>query len=416
MNAPFNPRGATRDPFSAFLGDAMSEEAARAVALSLGWPAERIHDGGVRYAIESLAVSASPAVLLVDLSGSADPLDEINALAEVCEPGTMVIACGEVNDVRFYRELIGHGLVDYLLKPFSEDQLRDAVSQAQAMAAGGRAAEAAGDVPHIMAAVIGVRGGAGCSTVAGSLAWTLAERQRSTALLDLDVHFGTGALAFDLEPGRGLTDAIENPGRIDGLFIERALVRVSDRLGVLSAEAAMSQALPADGAAFFQLQDELRASLACAVVDLPRHMLVQHPSLLQDVGLAIVVTELTLAATRDTIRILSWLKANAPGTRIVLVGNKLQSGGLEEVGRKDFESSVEHKLDLAIPFDPKLATQAAKVGKPLAELAKGTKLAPLFATLADLVLGEDAAATKGNASLIDRIADLRALLPGKAKG
>jgi len=41
---------------------------------------------------------------------------------------------------------------------------------------------------------------------------------------DLDVHFGTGALALDLEPGRGLTDAIENPSRIDGLFIERAMI------------------------------------------------------------------------------------------------------------------------------------------------------------------------------------------------
>ena len=75
------------------------------------------------------------------------------------------------------------------------------------------------------------RGGVGASTLVTSLAWTFAsDRKMSTALLDLDVHFGTGALALDLEPGRGLTDAIDNPSRIDGLFIERAMIRANDNL------------------------------------------------------------------------------------------------------------------------------------------------------------------------------------------
>src|SRR3546814_19913906 len=107
--------------------------------------------------------------------------------------------------------------------------------------------------------VIGVRGGVGGSTGASSLAWLLAEKEhRSTGRLDLDVHFGTGAMAFDLEPGRGLTDALENPSRIDGLFIERAMVRATERLAVLSAEAPMHQPLMADGSALFQLQEEMR--------------------------------------------------------------------------------------------------------------------------------------------------------------
>src|SRR4029453_13148399 len=89
--------------------------------------------------------------------------------------------------------------------------------------------EAQTDKPHIMSAVIGVRGGGGAPPASTSLAWLLgAKAQRSTALLDLDIHFGTGALALDLEPGRGLTDAIENPSRIDGLFIERAMVRANE--------------------------------------------------------------------------------------------------------------------------------------------------------------------------------------------
>lgn len=414
MNAPFNhSRAGTRDPFSAFLSDPDAEDVVRATALSFGWPLERIHNGGVHYAVQSLAVSQSPSILFVDLGEASDPLEDINGLAEVCEPGTMVIACGRINDVRFYRDLINSGIHDYLLKPFTQDQLQDCIAQAQAIQAGARAAEAADEAPHQMTAVIGVRGGAGCSTVAVSLAWLMSERQKSTALLDLDVHFGTGALALDLEPGRGLTDAIENPSRIDGLFIERALVRPNDMLGVLSAEAPISQPLTGDGTAFLQLQDELRSAVACSVIDLPRHMLVQHPALLADVATAVVVTELTLAATRDTIRILSWLKANAPATRVLLVANKVPAAGQEEVGRKEFENSVEHKVDAVIPFDAKVASQAAKVGKPIAEAAKGAKIGLAMVELVAQVMGDEGVLKK-NKSLLGRLADMRNKLPGKA--
>ena len=247
-----------------------------------------------------------------------------------------------------------------------------------------------------MAAVIGVRGGVGASTIATSLAWLLGEKaHRSTALLDLDVHFGTGALALDLEPGRGLTDAIENPSRIDGLFIERAMVRANERLSVLSAEAPINQPLVTDGTAFFQLQEEMRNAFESTVLDLPRHMLIQYPHLVHDAHVAVVVAELTLAATRDTIRVLAWLKSNAPQTKVVVVANGVPSGGALEISRKDFEQSIERPVDIVFPYDAKLAAQAAKLGKPLAEVASGKMSAP-FNQLSSVVLShasEEGAAT-----------------------
>ena len=408
MNAPFLARTGTRDPFSAFLSDLDSEDVARAVASDLSWPMERIHNGGVRYAVQSLAVSPSPSILLVDLAESTDPLEDVNALAEVCEPGTMVIACGLINDVRFYRELIASGIHDYLLKPFTDEQLNQTIIEAQAAQLGARAAEVVDDTPHVMTAVIGVRGGVGASSIAVSTAWLLAEgRNRPTSLLDLDVHFGTAALSLDLEPGRGLTDAIENPSRIDGLFLERALVRATERLGVLSAEAPISQALTGDGSAFLQLVDELRAATSFTVLDLPRHMLVQHPSLLHDVANIIVVTELTLAATRDTIRLLSWLKANAPSSRVILIANKMPLPGTEEIARKEFESSIENKLDVVIPYDPKITAQAAKLGKPLAEVAKASKVGLALEQIVGLIAGDEVKAVASNRSLMGRIKDVR---------
>ncbi|GAA0733382.1 AAA family ATPase [Sphingomonas japonica] len=422
MNAPWTPAKATnRDAFVAFVCDETTAEALRPIASEFGWPAEKINKGGLRNAVQTLSVSTSPHVLFVDLSESGDPLNDINALAEVCEPGTVVIAAGQVNDVRLYRDLVASGIQDYLLKPLSPDMLRESFTHAQAMLTAPKHVEAAVERPHCSVAVIGTRGGVGASTIATSLAWLLSDKgKRTTALLDLDVHFGTGALALDLEPGRGLTDAIENPSRIDGLFIERAMVRASDKLAVLSAEAPIHTPLMTDGAAFYQLQEEMRSAFECTVVDLPRGMLVQHPHLVADLQTAVIVSELTLAAARDAIRLLSWFKSNAPNTRVITVANRVPASSTIEIGRKDFEASIERKIDYLVPYDQKLCAQAAKLGKPLAEAGKASKTVAPIGDLASQILSAsddaDAAApgktTKGG-SLFDRLGGFKAKLPGK---
>jgi pilus assembly protein CpaE len=422
MNAPFHASrtAALRDPFSAFVCDDATAEMLRPIAVEHGWAPEKVNKGGLRNAVQTLSVSASPAILFVDLSESGDPLNDINALAEVCEPGTVVIAAGQVNDVRLYRDLVASGLQDYLLKPFTPDQLRDSFANAQLTISGPRVNEAASEKPHVMAAVVGVRGGVGASTLATSLAWLMGDKAgRSTALLDLDIHFGTGALALDLEPGRGLTDAIENPSRIDGLFIERAMVRANEKLCVLSAEAPLNQPLLNDGTAFFQLQEELRNAFESTVLDLPRAMLVQHPHLVQDAHVVIVAVEFTLAATRDAIRILSWLKANAPQARVLVVANRVPSGA-QEISRKDFEQSIERSVDVVIPFDPKAAAQAAKLGQPFAKVATSAKIAGPLTQVVNLTTSTVEGQEQGDKpidapkSLLDKL-NLKGLVAKKPK-
>ena len=395
MNAPWKSGLAgTRDPINAYVCDDLTLDVIRGVCEEMGWSQEKAYKGGLRNAIQSLSVSASPQILLVDLSESGDPISDINSLAEVCEPGTVVIAVGQVNDVRLYRDLLMSGLQDYLLKPLSPDALRDSFANAQTILNAPKHEENSTDRPHISTAIIGTRGGAGASTIASSVAWTFSDKLgHQTGFLDLDVHFGTGALAMDLEPGRGLTDAIDNPSRIDGLFIERAMIKANDKLSILSAEAPMSSPVLTDGSALYQLQEEFRAAFENTVIDMPRSMLIAYPHLMQDVNVSVVVTELTLASARDTIRVLAWLKQNAPHTKILVVANKVQTAMLE-ISRKDFESTIERKIDLVLPADPKGAAQAAKVGQPIVESVRGSKVSTGIVMLADMIAGTAAEAAE----------------------
>ena len=147
-----------RDSFAAFMCDEASLEVLRLITAEMGWASEKCTKGGLRHAVQSLSITSSPNILMVDLSESGDPLIDINGLAEVCEPGTIVIAVGQVNDVRLYRDLLASGIHDYLLKPLSSGHLRDTLIQAQAIFAAPRHHDAASDKKHFSAAVIGTRG------------------------------------------------------------------------------------------------------------------------------------------------------------------------------------------------------------------------------------------------------------------
>ncbi len=423
MNAPWKPGvQGNRDPFNAFVCDDAALDVLRPVVIELGWQPEKCNKGGLRNAVQSLSISASPNILMVDLSESGDPLSDINALAEVCEPGTVVIAIGQVNDVRLYRDLVASGIHDYLLKPLSPAQVRDALVNAQAVFANPKQHDPSVAKKHISTAVIGTRGGCGASTLATSLAWLFsADEKRPTALLDLDVHFGTGALALDLEPGRGLTDAIDNPSRIDGLFIERAMIRANENLAILSAEAPISAPLMTDGAAFIQLQEEFRQAFEMTVIDLPRNMLINFPHLINDINVVVVTTELTLAGARDAIRLLSWLKSNASQARTIVVANKIHPG-VSEISKSDFEASIERKINYIVPFDVKAAANAAKLGQTFIAANRSTKAAIAIREIGEAVIGStddngaavpEVVADKKK-SLLGKI-DLKSLLSTKAK-
>jgi pilus assembly protein CpaE len=418
MNAPWKP-GSTgnRDPFAAFICDETALDTLRPVVIEMGWQPEKCNKGGLRNAVQSLSVTASPNILMVDLSESGDPLNDINALAEVCEPGTVVVAIGQVNDVRLYRDLVASGIHDYLLKPLSAGQLRDALNQAQAVFAAPKASDPEAAKRHISTAVVGTRGGVGASMLATSLAWLFsADQKLPTALLDLDVHFGTGALALDLEPGRGLTDAIDNPSRIDGLFIERAMIRANDNLSILSAEAPINSPLMTDGSAFVQLEEEFRQAFEMTMIDLPRNMLINFPHLLADVNVVVLACEMTLASARDTIRILSWLKTNAAHAKPLIVANKVQAG-IAEISKADFEASVERKIDIMIPYDAKAAANAAKQGQTFADANRASKAAAAIRQLGERIAGaSDEAATEdaGKKSLLGSF-DFKSLLAKKEK-
>jgi pilus assembly protein CpaE len=322
------------------LDDELSFEATLDAAL------RRIHEG------------LNPRVLVIDLSESPAPISELSAARAVGGADLKLLALGAINDVGLYRDMIAAGATDYLVKPPAREQLV-ALFEKNTGGTGG-----SGGLGQVIV-FLGSRGGVGNTTAAVSCAWTLSsERQERTALVDLDLHFGTVALKLDTDPGNGLCEALEQPSRIDSLFIERAMIKVTDNLRILAAEAAMAEPLVVDTGAIDVLLYELRRKFAWVVIDLPRFVTPLQRVVLGAASRTVVLCERSLAGLRDTIRVQTLLREHAPQSRLYLVEGGAH-GDRATVGKSEYEKAVGKSFDGTLSYDTKAAGAAANAGQPV---------------------------------------------------
>lgn len=373
------------DEFMGFCADPATREMLVGFAESHGWPAATVQEGGISAAVQFLITAPPPRRLVVDLGDHGDPATAVQMLCESCSQDTVTIALGSVNDIKLYRELTRAGAADYLVKPPSQEALSEAIEKALRNRGVGPAAPAAEDRLGRLIVFVGARGGAGTSTLAMNSAWLMAHEQGlRVALVDLDVQFGTIALNLDLDPSHGLIDALENPSRIDGLFIASAMVNASDSLFVLASEGPLGGHLSFDPGAVDLLFHELCHNFDRVVVDLPRSALVQNQGLLAKATDILVVSDLSLPCVRDTMRMLSFLKDSAYDARVLVVANRVHRGGKGQISRNDFERGIETRVHYVVPEDVKGATASANAGKPLLVVAKRS---PILGALRKIDLG-----------------------------
>jgi len=350
-----------------FVTDARSEEALRDGLAEVTVEQLDIRRGGIRAAVAAMQKSSTPKVLVVDVSGEDQPLSALSDLAHVVEPDVCVLVIGDTNNVDFYREVTrGMGAADYLAKPLSRDIvarhfsafLRGKTPAAQAVL-GGRAIS-----------ITGVRGGAGATTLAVNLAWNFGvAMRRHTVLVDPDIQRGSAAFLLNVQPGPGLRVALEAPERLDSLLAERAAQPAADRLHVLAGEEAMAiYPNPAPGAARVLL-DALRGRYNFIVADVPFAPVPLYRDLLDLVDQRVLVMEPTLAAVRDTLRLLALPAAGEQAQRAIVVLNRVGiPGGLT---RKQVEDALKMKVDIAIPDLPRQVGSAATLGEPAMTTSSG---------------------------------------------
>jgi pilus assembly protein CpaE len=383
--AKAEPSSGNRPRFVACVADDVTREAVSRAVSQLGWSNAKVKAGGLQAAIKAIDITLPPTLVLVDLADSSNPVEGMHELAQLCGPNTNFLAIGSVNDVSLYRQLVALGVADYLVKPVSSEVLCEAFTAAMRMYAAPDVAR-----PTRLFAFVGARGGVGTTTLAVSTAWLLAhEFKLRTALIDLDLHFGNLALTLDLEPGRGLREALENPERTDSLLLASAMVTEGDKLPILATEEPLEEQLLFDAGAVAPLLSALSQDYDCIVVDLPRTFDSMARQVISLADATVVVTDLSLSALRDSVRIIDLAKALESRVKPLLVANQVGADHRGEIGRPEFERGVGGALDLAVPFDVRAVTAAAHNGKAIPDAAGNSKAASELRKLAARLAGRE---------------------------
>jgi pilus assembly protein CpaE len=356
-----------RPELIAFVTDAQSEDAVRTGLADVVSEAIDLRRGGIRAAIAAMQKTATPRLLLIDVSGEEEALSALAELSHVVEPDVRVLVIGERDNLEFYREITrGLGVTEYLPKPLT----RDKVARHFGAIVAGQGPGTDGVLGGRSVSITGVRGGVGASTVAVNLAWHFGVLlRRHTVLLDPDLHRGTASFMLNMPSGAGLRMALEAPERIDALLAERAAQPVADRLHVLSGEEKFGE-LPvhAPGAAEYLLE-ALQRRYGAIVVDVPFAPVQLYRDLLDRVHQRVLVLEPTLASVRDTLRLLSLPHGAKMRQRAVVVLNRVGlPGGLN---RRQIEDALKMKVDVAIPDLPRQLGQAATMGEPAVKSSAG---------------------------------------------
>ncbi|MCU0837122.1 MAG: AAA family ATPase [Rhodospirillales bacterium] len=386
---PTSPTSARQRAFAGFVADETSRTTVTRAARAVGLADVEVTVATLEDTVRLLRQACTPKLLLVDVAGRSDPVADLAELSDVCDEGTNVIALGDVNDVHLFRQLVSCGVQDYLLKPVTVDDVAGTLTRAR------HAPEAEAKPADIgrLIAVVGTRGGVGATTVAVNIAAVLArEPGRRVALVDFDLFFGNCSLALELEVGRGFREALENPSRIDALFIERAMVRVEENLFVLSAEESLENRVVLDPKPLELLLNHLRRDFTHIVIDLPRFAARTQLSLITAPAAVAIVSDPTLVGMRDTLRLHTFFKKYAAQTDLSVVLNRCGALRGAELGIKDFEQGIEARVSHVIPFDARLFASSMTSAKPVVKLKARSKPCAGLEALAAQLGGPAAAA------------------------
>ncbi|MGH7117994.1 MAG: AAA family ATPase [Acetobacteraceae bacterium] len=387
-----------RSAVLAFVADADSETVLREAIVEALPQGMEVRRGNIRTAISVLSRMATPRVLIVDVSGEEQPLTTLGDLSQVVEPDVRVLVIGDLEDVNFYRHITrGLGALEYLYKPLSRDMVArhfrpfivDEKNPSEAVL-GGR-----------IVTITGVRGGVGATTIAANLAWHFGcAARRHTVLFDPDLYCGSAALLLNTKAGSGLRTALESPQRIDELFVERATQPVAERLHVLAGEEKLADQLTYAPDAAGKLLEALRRRYNFVVADVPFLPLTLNRDLLDLAHQRVLVLDPTLAAVRDTLRLLALPPGAAQSRRAVVVLNRSgRPGGLTS---REIENALKMKPDVTIPDLPRVVETAASMGEP-AVAARGPFRAGIIELAREVAFVRllDASAGAGSTELLE---------------
>jgi len=338
-----------------------------------------------KQAIE-MASSLKPDVILMDIN--MPDMDGITATKAILEKvaTVQIVMMSVQTDVPYMRQAMLAGARDFLMKPFSMDDLSRAVHEAYDRRArpGSRRASSTGVSGVLQASGVGVgssnagisskegtiiaiyspKGGTGCTTIAINLGVSMARQGQRVLLIDANLQFGTVAVMLNMKPTVTLLDLINRVDDLDPDYIRSVPLTHSSSLQMLPAplkpemaELVKPKQMEKLLKAVRMVYDFVLVDTATGLDDTILAVLDQSERILL-VGEPNLPTLKTLRDFLDLTRSLSY----STGKVLLTINRVLDK---VQIPPKEMAKVLRHPVTFTIPLDVEAATEAANKGRPL---------------------------------------------------
>lgn len=365
-----------------------------------------------------------PNVILMDIN--LPDIDGISATEIITRelPGTAVVMLSIQGDTDYLRRAMQAGARQFLVKPFSGDELMAVIRQVDGLEAGRRNLPAnpthAGPIVTGRTdgcktlAVFSPKGGVGCSTVAVNLAVTLKQATgKRVALIDGSLRFGDVALMMNLHDSKTIADLAPVIDQLDEDLLNGTMTTHSSGVQVLAAPPRPEMAELVTPEAMCRIITMLKTCFEYVIIDTWGSFEETVLTILDTADQILLVITMEMPCIKDARLFLEVAEAlKYPKEKVVLVVNRFDAG--QTITIPDVERSVRHRVDWKVSSGGHVVAQAINQGVPFVISNRESPVARSLRAMAEGI-GSFTEAPPAPGKAEGATADVRSLLPGNRR-
>jgi pilus assembly protein CpaE len=314
-------------------------------------------------------------------------------------PAAAVVMMSVQNESSYLRSAMRAGAREFLVKPFSSEELVTAVRQAyergrelleivagRSGAPSANAGQNAGATPARrsgqVVSLFAPKGGVGRTTLAVNLAVAAAALGQRVALVDASLQFGDVGVLLNLDPrSRSVVEVVRELGEEDAEAAEKMLVEHRSGVHVLLAPPSPELAETVGSEQLAGIVASLRAAFDLVVVDAPVSLTDTTLALLDGSDVILCLLTLEITSIKNARHFLNLAeRLGYPPTKVQLLLNRADAG--YGIRLAELESSLGRKVSHTVVSDGRTVVSALNKGEPFAMAERRSRVGRDVARLA----------------------------------
>ena len=314
-------------------------------------------------------------------------------------PNTQVVMMSVQGESDYLRRSMLAGAREFLIKPFSGDELVTSIRRVHQLGATRRVSVAPPpvEVASVAApppqskggkviAVFGAKGGCGASTIAINLAVALREETKErVALVDANFEFGDVAVLLNLPGNRTIVELIGDKTEVDEEVLDGIMASHSSGVKVLLAPPRPELAELIKVEHLKKILQLLARSYAYVVIDLWSSFHESTVFLLDAADQILLVAQADISSIKNVKLFFELTEALGykPEKTLLLLNKDDKRTAM--LSPKDIEASIKHRVSVILPKDERTVMLATNRGVPFITAQRTIPLTQALLALARLV-------------------------------